>query len=240
MTHAAGHTTVLLSNPQPVGRSRGGLTAGGISRGQGRQRVVYQPRRSGRYAAPAFRHRSAAYRVVASRTVPATSLLLSRISQYERPRLLNQHPVFPSRQHRALGNDTVRPRPPVFRGKSDDEQPACPSRNTLRDRCICPEHISAAGANLESSWDIARWHDEVEAEIESTAVDHTFVRPVSHIQNLLDEAETIRSEGFFRRATPADTRSNAVDRRDVARVAARALPIPTTAGRRTSQPGQSR
>lgn len=83
--------------------------------------------------------------------------------------------------------------------------------------------LSAAGANPESSWDIARWHGEVEAEVESAAVDHTFIRPVSYMQNLLDDAETIRSEGFFARATPADARINVVDTRDVARVAARAL-----------------
>jgi uncharacterized protein YbjT (DUF2867 family) len=83
--------------------------------------------------------------------------------------------------------------------------------------------LSAAGAKPESSWDIARWHGEVEAEVESASVEHTFIRPVSYMQNLLDDAETIRSEGSFARATPANAKINVVDTRDVARVAARAL-----------------
>jgi uncharacterized protein YbjT (DUF2867 family) len=83
--------------------------------------------------------------------------------------------------------------------------------------------LSAAGADADSSWDIARWHGEVEADVETAALDHTFVRPVSYMQNLLDDAPTIRSDGFFARATPPDARINVVDTRDVARVAARAL-----------------
>lgn len=122
VTHAAGHTTVLLSTLQRARHSRGRPAAGDISRGEGRQRVVSEPRKRGRYAAPAFRQRSAAYRVVASRTVPATNFLLSRISQHELPWFLNQQPVFPSRQHRPHTLDAVRPPPPVFRGKSDGEQ----------------------------------------------------------------------------------------------------------------------
>jgi len=83
--------------------------------------------------------------------------------------------------------------------------------------------LSAAGADPDSSWDIARWHGRVEAEIEAMDLDHTFVRPVSYMQNLLDDAETIRSAGFFARATPPDARINVVDTRDVARVAATVL-----------------
>ncbi|MEF8813529.1 MAG: FAD-binding protein [Halovenus sp.] len=43
------------------------------------------------------------------------------------------------------------------------------------------------------------------------------------MQNVLEDAATIRSDGFFARATPPDARINVVDTRDVARVAARAL-----------------
>lgn len=83
--------------------------------------------------------------------------------------------------------------------------------------------LSAAGADADSSWDIARWHGEVESEIETAALDHTFVRPVSYMQNLLEDAATIRSDGFFGRATPPDAGINVVDTRDVARVATEAL-----------------
>lgn len=83
--------------------------------------------------------------------------------------------------------------------------------------------LSAAGADPDTSWDIARWHGRIEAEIEATALDYTFVRPVSYMQNLLDDAPRIRSDGFFSRATPPDARINVVDTRDVARLAAEAL-----------------
>jgi uncharacterized protein YbjT (DUF2867 family) len=86
--------------------------------------------------------------------------------------------------------------------------------------------LSAAGADPDTSWDIARWHGEVEREIERAGIDYTFVRPVSYMQNLLDDAETIRSNGEFTRATPPDARINVVDTRDVAAVAAEALRDP--------------
>jgi uncharacterized protein YbjT (DUF2867 family) len=83
--------------------------------------------------------------------------------------------------------------------------------------------LSAAGADADSSWDIARWHGEIESGIETAALDHTFIRPVSYMQNLLEDAATIRADGVFARATPPDARINVVDTRDVARVAAKAL-----------------
>lgn len=83
--------------------------------------------------------------------------------------------------------------------------------------------LSAAGADPDTSWDIARWHGRVEQEIETSAIDHTFIRPVHYMQNLLDDAETIRSKGQFTRATPADAKINVVDTRDVARLAATTL-----------------
>lgn len=88
------------------------------------------------------------------------------------------------------------------------------------------EHIvklSAAGANPTSSWDIARWHGKVEEEIDNSDIEQTFIRPVSYMQNLLDDVETIQSDGFFARATPPDSRINVVDTRDVAQVAVESL-----------------
>lgn len=83
--------------------------------------------------------------------------------------------------------------------------------------------LSAAGADPDTSWDIARWHGRVEQEIEASTIDHTFVRPVSYMQNLRADAETIRSKGEFTRATPADARINVVDTRDVGRLVATVL-----------------
>lgn len=83
--------------------------------------------------------------------------------------------------------------------------------------------LSAAGADPESSWDIARWHGQIETEIETADLNHTFIRPVSYMQNLLDDAEVIRSDGLFTRATPPEARVNVVDTRDVARVAVQTL-----------------
>lgn len=83
--------------------------------------------------------------------------------------------------------------------------------------------LSAAGADPETSWDIARWHGQVEAEIEASGLDYTFVRPVHYMQNFLADAARIRSEGRFARATPPDARVNVVDTRDVARLVAATL-----------------
>lgn len=83
--------------------------------------------------------------------------------------------------------------------------------------------LSAAGADPDTSWDIARWHGRIEKEIETSELDYTFVRPVSYMQNLLDDAATIRSQGVFARATPADAKINVVDTRDVARLVTHAL-----------------
>ncbi|WP_276274136.1 SDR family oxidoreductase [Haloarcula litorea] len=83
--------------------------------------------------------------------------------------------------------------------------------------------LSAAGADPDTSWDIARWHGRVEQEIAASSLDYTFIRPVSYMQNLLNDAETIRSEGQFGRATPADAKINVVDTRDVARLVATVL-----------------
>lgn len=90
--------------------------------------------------------------------------------------------------------------------------------------------LSAAGADPDTSWDIARWHGRIEAEIEASEMAYTFLRPVSYMQNLIDDADVIRSKGFFARATPPDARINVVDTRDVARVAAEALLDPAHTG----------
>lgn len=83
--------------------------------------------------------------------------------------------------------------------------------------------LSAAGADPDSSWAIARWHGQIERRIRASDLEYTAIRPVHYIQNLLDDAATIRSAGYFSRATPPDAPVNAVDTRDVGRVAATAL-----------------
>lgn len=83
--------------------------------------------------------------------------------------------------------------------------------------------LSAAGADPESKWDIARWHGEVERRLTESDIHHTHLRPVFYMQNLLDAAETLRETGVFERPAPPDTRINMIDTRDVAAVAATTL-----------------
>jgi len=83
--------------------------------------------------------------------------------------------------------------------------------------------LSAAGADPDTSWDIARWHGQIEMEIEASGLDYTFIRPVSYMQNLLNDTETIRSKGYFARTTSPTANINVVDTRDVARLVAAVL-----------------
>lgn len=86
--------------------------------------------------------------------------------------------------------------------------------------------LSAAGADAESRWDIARWHGEVEDRIDESDIPHTHLRPVFYMQNLLDAADRLREEGVLERPAPPDTRINMIDTRDVAEVAAVTLTEP--------------
>lgn len=83
--------------------------------------------------------------------------------------------------------------------------------------------LSAAGADFESQWDIARWHGEVEDQINESDIPHTHLRPVFYMQNLLDAAEHLQKTGVLERPAPESTRINMIDTRDVAAVAARTL-----------------
>lgn len=83
--------------------------------------------------------------------------------------------------------------------------------------------LSAAGADSESKWDIARWHGEVENQINESDIPHTHLRPVFYMQNLLDATERLQKTGVLERPAPGSTRINMIDTRDVAAVAAMTL-----------------
>lgn len=83
--------------------------------------------------------------------------------------------------------------------------------------------LSAAGADSNSKWDIARWHGDIEDRLDESGIRHTNLRPVFYMQNLLDAAETLQDSGVLERPAPPDTRINMIDTRDVAAVAATTL-----------------
>lgn len=87
------------------------------------------------------------------------------------------------------------------------------------------EHVvklSAAGADADSMWDIARWHGEIEDRIETSEVAYTHLRPVFYMQNLLEDPQ-LKTSNVLARPVPSDTRINMIDTRDVAAAAATAL-----------------
>lgn len=87
------------------------------------------------------------------------------------------------------------------------------------------EHIvklSAYGASDEG-YPHARWHRQVEKNIEASGIAWTFLRPNAFMQTLLDDwAESILNEGVFYDAVDGASYAP-IDARDIARVAAHTL-----------------
>jgi uncharacterized protein YbjT (DUF2867 family) len=72
----------------------------------------------------------------------------------------------------------------------------------------------------------ARWHREVEENIEKSGMAYTFLRPSGFMQNYVTyQGETIRSESAFYLAA-GNSRIGVVDVRDIAAVAVKALTEP--------------
>lgn len=87
------------------------------------------------------------------------------------------------------------------------------------------EHIvklSALGASPDSSIHLARWHAEIEAYIKNSGMNYTFLRPHSFMQNLFNNADTIKAEAKIY-APMGDGAYPMVDARDIAAVAAEVL-----------------
>jgi len=82
--------------------------------------------------------------------------------------------------------------------------------------------VSALGASLDSNLHLARWHAKIEAYIENSGIGYTFLRPHSFMQNLFNNAGTIKNEGRIY-APMGDGAYPMVDARDIAAVAAEVL-----------------
>jgi len=85
--------------------------------------------------------------------------------------------------------------------------------------------LSARGAQPESNSAIARWHHEAEIHLKASGLSWTMLRPHAFMQNLLDQAERVRTEGAIR-AAAGDGRIPFIDTRDIADGAATVLTEP--------------
>lgn len=87
--------------------------------------------------------------------------------------------------------------------------------------------LSVWGADRAETW-LGRLHHSVEERIKSSGLAYTFLRPNSFMQNLLGQAQSIRSQGAFY-LPGGDARVSDIDVRDIGRAAAAVL---TTGGHR--------
>jgi uncharacterized protein YbjT (DUF2867 family) len=85
--------------------------------------------------------------------------------------------------------------------------------------------LSARGAQPQSKSAIGRWHHEVEIHLKASELSWTMLRPHVFMQNLLDQAERIRSGGTIR-AAAGDGRIPFIDTRDIADVVGTVLTEP--------------
>ena len=85
--------------------------------------------------------------------------------------------------------------------------------------------LSARGAQPQSKSAIGRWHHEVEIHLKASELSWTMLRPHVFMQNLLDQAERIRSGGTIR-AAAGDARIPFIDTRDIADVVGTVLTEP--------------
>jgi uncharacterized protein YbjT (DUF2867 family) len=85
--------------------------------------------------------------------------------------------------------------------------------------------LSALGASDHSRSPVGRWHFEIEQELKASGLGWTILRPHYFMDNLLDQARTVRSEG--RILSPVGPgRVPFIDSRDIAESAAVALTEP--------------
>lgn len=123
--------------------------------------------------------------------------------------------------------------PPVFDGVdrlfllTGNVRPMARLQTNAIDEAVAAgvEHVvklSARGAQPESKSAIGRWHHEVETHLKAAGLPWTMLRPHVFMQNLLDQAGRIRTEGTIRAAS-GDGRIPFIDTRDIADVAATVL-----------------
>jgi uncharacterized protein YbjT (DUF2867 family) len=82
--------------------------------------------------------------------------------------------------------------------------------------------LSARGAQPQSKSAIGRWHHEAEIHLKASGLSWTMLRPHVFMQNLLDQAHRIRTDGEIR-AAAGDGRIPFTDTRDIADAAATVL-----------------
>ena len=90
--------------------------------------------------------------------------------------------------------------------------------------------LSALGASDHSLSLIGAWHRIIEHHLEAAGPAWTILRPHHFMQNFLDQADAVRSEGVVR-STTGDGAIPFVDTRDIAEVAAEVLTTPGHGGR---------
>lgn len=82
--------------------------------------------------------------------------------------------------------------------------------------------LSARGAQPGSKSAIGRWHHEVETHLKAAGPTWTMLRPHVFMQNLLDQAHRVRTQGEIRAAS-GDGRIPFIDVRDIADAAVKTL-----------------
>lgn len=96
--------------------------------------------------------------------------------------------------------------------------------------------VSALGASDHSKSVIGLWHYNVERVLRAASLDWTILRPHVFMQNLLEQAESIRDEGKLYSPSGA-ARIPMIDTRDIAAVAAAILTEAEHAGKRYTLTG---
>ena len=95
----------------------------------------------------------------------------------------------------------------------------------------CVVKISAFAASDHSRAPVGRWHYQVEQELQESGLGWTILRPHHFMQNLLAQAEYVRTEGVVYSAS-GDGKIPYVDGRDVAAVAFATLTQPGHLGKK--------
>lgn len=90
--------------------------------------------------------------------------------------------------------------------------------------------LSAMGAETGSKLSLGRWHGQADEELKRSGLTWTLLQPHSFMQNLLQQAETIKQQGVFY-GSSRDGKIAMIDTRDIARVAAHALADPGHEGK---------
>ena len=90
--------------------------------------------------------------------------------------------------------------------------------------------LSAMGAETGSKISLGRWHGQADEELKRSGGKWTILQPHSFMQNLLNQAGTIKQQGAIY-GSFRDGKIAMIDTRDIARVAAHALVDPGHEGK---------